>query len=92
MTMPANNRRVVQMLWLAAGLLFVFALLHSMTTPSQAKEWATSKVGNLVQNIPGTRPSLREFMATAEAVWEKTVRQRHDMIAADYGDASLMPL
>ncbi|KAF9876945.1 hypothetical protein CkaCkLH20_05791 [Colletotrichum karsti] len=92
MTMPANNRRVVQMLWLAAGLLFVFALLHSMTSPDQAKEWATNKVGNLVQNIPGSRPSMREFMATAEAIWEKTVRQRHEMIATDYGDASLMPL
>ncbi|KAK1996485.1 hypothetical protein LX36DRAFT_580241 [Colletotrichum falcatum] len=35
---------------------------------------------------------MREFMVNAEAVWAKTVKQRHDVIATDYGDASNIPL
>ncbi|KAK6215276.1 hypothetical protein QIS74_08295 [Colletotrichum tabaci] len=89
--MAANSKRIFQMLWLAAGLIFTLALLRSLGTPDQAKEWASSKVSSLMANDGGRVP-MREFMATAEAIWAKTVQQRHDMIAADYGDASLMPL
>ncbi|KAH0443023.1 hypothetical protein CKAH01_14797 [Colletotrichum kahawae] len=92
MGLPASNRRVVQMLWLAAGLLFVVALLSVMGGSSpQAKEWAANKVGSIA-NLGSGRPSLREAMARSEAIWKKTVRQRHEMIAADYGDASKMPM
>ncbi|EQB44357.1 hypothetical protein GCG54_00013726 [Colletotrichum gloeosporioides] len=92
MGLPANNRRVVQMLWLAAGLLFVLAFLSAMSgSAPQAKAWAANKVGSITQLRSG-RPSLREAMERSEAIWKKTVRQRHEMIAADYGDASKMPL
>lgn len=92
MVMATNNRRVAQMLWLAAGLLFAFALLHSFTEQGSAKEWASSKVESIVHNIRSSRSPMRDFMATAEASFEKTVRQRHEMIAADWGDSSKMPL
>ncbi|KAF6811786.1 hypothetical protein CSOJ01_05514 [Colletotrichum sojae] len=90
--MATNNRRVVQMLWLAAGLLFAFALLRSFAEPGSAKEWASSKVESIVQNIRSSRAPMRDFLAYAEASFEKTVRQRHEMIAADWGDSSKMPL
>ncbi|GKT41446.1 uncharacterized protein ColSpa_01627 [Colletotrichum spaethianum] len=89
--MAANSRRIFQMLLLAAGLLLTLAFLRSIGTSDEAKEWASSKVSSLMSSNGG-RVSMREFMATAESIWAKTVRQRHDMIAADYGDASLMPL
>ncbi|KZL66192.1 hypothetical protein CI238_09975 [Colletotrichum incanum] len=89
--MAANSKRMFQVLWLAAGLLFIIAFLRSIGTPDEAKKWASSKVSSLISS-DGDRVSMREFMATAEAIWAKTVQQRHDMIAADYGDASLMPL
>ncbi|KAJ0306327.1 hypothetical protein COL5a_003684 [Colletotrichum fioriniae] len=91
MAIAASSKRIVQMLWLAAGLLFTLALLHSLGSPDKAKEWASNKVGTLMNN-DGGRNTMREFMATAESIWAKTVKQRHDMIAEDYGDASLMPL
>ncbi|CAI0651857.1 hypothetical protein CGCF415_v007090 [Colletotrichum fructicola] len=92
MSLPANNRRIVQMLWLAAGLLFVLAFLSAIGgSAPQAKEWAANKVGSITQLRSG-RPSLREAMERSEALWKKTVRQRHEMIAADYGDASKMPM
>ncbi|KAK1987540.1 methyltransferase domain-containing protein [Colletotrichum cereale] len=89
--MGGSSRRIFQLLWLAAGLLFTFAFLRSIGTPDQAKEWASSRVSGLVSTYGGRIP-MREFMVNAEAVWAKTVKQRHDMIAADYGDASKMPL
>lgn len=92
MAIAANSKRIVQMLWLAAGLLFALALLHSLGNPDKAKAWASNKVGNLINNDGGGRSSMREFMTTAEAIWAKTVKQRHEMIAEDYGDASLMPM
>ncbi|OLN92798.1 hypothetical protein CCHL11_06696 [Colletotrichum chlorophyti] len=92
MAVAANSRRVVQLLWLAAGLLFALALLHSIGNPEKAKAWATDKVGNII-NGDGGRVPMREFMAIAEASWAKTVKQRHDLIKADFGgDATKVPL
>ncbi|KAK1961950.1 hypothetical protein LY78DRAFT_275829 [Colletotrichum sublineola] len=89
--MGVSSKRIFQLIWLAASLLFALAFLHSIGVPNQAKEWASSQVGSLVSNNGGRIP-MREFMLNAEAVWAKTVKQRHDMISADYGYASHMPL
>ena len=38
------------------------------------------------------RLSMERHMRLAEASWAKTVKQRHEMIKADYGDIKEMPL
>ncbi|KAK1976464.1 methyltransferase domain-containing protein [Colletotrichum cereale] len=87
------NRRVLQMFWLATAVVFVFAILHlrSGQVVHSVSEWTSSKVSNLV-NMHGSRKTMAKFMARSESVWTKTVNQRHEMIAADWGDASKMPL
>ncbi|KAG7121618.1 hypothetical protein HYQ45_014452 [Verticillium longisporum] len=89
--MAANPRRFVQMLWLAAGLLFTIAFLHTSPAGGHAKAWVSDKVGQYA-SVDSSRLSMKDHMARAEASWAKTVKQRHDMIVADYGDVSKMPL
>lgn len=85
------NRRVSQMLWLAAAAMLILAFLRFSQPSGQVRNWASSKVGNFV-NRYNSRESLANSMARSERFWAKTVKQRHEMIAADYGDVSQMPL
>ncbi|OHW90933.1 hypothetical protein CSPAE12_10474 [Colletotrichum incanum] len=84
------NRRVLQVLWLAAALIIVFALFNSQQSSPSAPELTNTGVGSLVNNH-GSRESMAEFMARSESIWAKTVKQRHEMIAADWEDISKMP-
>ncbi|KAK2061435.1 hypothetical protein LY76DRAFT_507806 [Colletotrichum caudatum] len=88
--MGGSSKRIYQVFWVAAGLLFAFAFLRSIGAHDQAKQWASSQVSSLVSTNGGRIP-MRDFMVNAEAVWAKTVKQRHDTIAQDWGDASHMP-
>lgn len=83
------NRRVIQALWVAAVLIFVGAAFH-MSAP--AKAWTETKVSSIVSSFQGRPEAMRKFMERSEAIWEKTVRQRHEMIAADYENISDMPM
>ncbi|KAK1974134.1 methyltransferase domain-containing protein [Colletotrichum cereale] len=85
------NRRVSQMLWLAAAATFLLAFLHFSQSNGQVSNWASSKVGSFVGKHD-SRESLESFMVRSEGFWAKTVKQRHEMIATDYGDVSKMPL
>lgn len=80
------------MLWAAAGLLFIFALLHTTPASDSAKAWVSDKVGSFLPSDSSGRLSMEQHKALAEASWAKTVKQRHEMIAADYKDAAQMPL
>lgn len=91
MTLTANPRRFIQMLWVAAGLLFTIAILHTSPAGDHAKAWMSDTVGQFLPTDTG-RLAMKEHMALAEASWAKTVKQRHEMIAADYKDVSEMPL
>ncbi len=76
------------MLWLAACMLLTIAIFYSLIGHSR------EQVSKLVVSIAGdgSRLSLREHMKLAEASWAKTVKQRHDMIQADYGTVDKLPL
>lgn len=91
MTLTANPRRFVQMLWVVAGLLFTIALLHTSPAGDHAKAWMSDKVGQFLPPDTG-RLAMKEHMMLAEASWAKTVKQRHEMISADYKDLSELPL
>jgi hypothetical protein len=86
----SNPKRVTQMLWLAAGILFFIAVFHSTQLGSTSKEWVSSTVQG-VTGVSG-RASLKDYMRVAEASWAKTVKQRHDLIKKDWGTADKMPL
>lgn len=88
-SLMSNPKRVMNMLWLAAGIMFCIAVIHSLSQGDSA-EWVTSRVQGLVGDK--SRNSMKEHMRLAEASWAKTVRQRHDMIRADYGTVDKMPL
>ncbi|KAH8899186.1 hypothetical protein GQ53DRAFT_801783 [Thozetella sp. PMI_491] len=84
-----SSRRTIQMLWLAAVLIFFAAVFHSSKlTPS--RDW----VGNTVQSMMRSsgRSSMKEHIRLAEASWAKTVKERHDLISADWETAAKMPL
>ncbi|KAF9877856.1 hypothetical protein CkaCkLH20_04432 [Colletotrichum karsti] len=85
------NRRAFQILWLAAAVCFLLAFFHHTSSSDAVGKWASSKVGSFVNKHVGREP-LDEYMARSESIWAKTVRQRHEMIGADWGDASKMPL
>ncbi|GJC94715.1 hypothetical protein ColKHC_03541 [Colletotrichum higginsianum] len=85
------NRRVSQMLWLAAAATLIVAFLRFSQPSGQVSNWASSKVGSFA-NRYSDRESLANFMARSERIWAKTVKQRHEMIAADFGDVSKLPL
>lgn len=87
----SNPKRVTQMLWLAAGILFFIAIFHSTELGSTSKDWVSSTVQG-VTGSSGQRASMKEFMRLAEASWLKTVKQRHDLIAKDWGTVDKMPL
>lgn len=106
-TNRAFPRRAMQMLWLAAGLLFTFAVIHSTTSEDSTAREYISKGYNAVKGATGAsaspaaaaggngdfdRPSIKEHMMIAERSWAADVKKRHDMIKADYGDVSKMPL
>lgn len=86
----SNPKRVTQMLWLAAGVLFFIAVFHSTGLGSSSKDWVSSTVGNM--GVSGGRLSLKEHMKLAEASWAKTVKQRHELIAKDWGVVDKLPL
>jgi hypothetical protein len=87
----SNPKRVTQMLWLAAGILFFVAVFHSTSLGSSSKEWVSSTVPGIL-SVSGQRSSLREYMRLAEASWEKTVKQRHELIQKDWGTMDKLPL
>lgn len=86
----SNPKRVTHMLWVAAGLLFVTAVFHSTALGPTSKDWVSSTVQNMAGS--GQRSSLKEYMRLAEASWLKTVKQRHELIAKDWGTVDKMPL
>ncbi|KAJ9142278.1 hypothetical protein NKR19_g7270 [Coniochaeta hoffmannii] len=86
----SNPKRVTQMLWVAAGLLFFIAVFHSTGLGSTSKDWVSSTVQSVAGS--GQRASLREYMRLAEASWLKTVKQRHELIAKDWGTVDKMPM
>ncbi|KAH6677915.1 methyltransferase domain-containing protein [Plectosphaerella plurivora] len=88
---PKLNRRVIQALWAAAVIVFIGAAFH-MSAP--AKEWAETKastISNIVSSFQGGEKAMRKWMERSEANWAKTVRDRHQMIAADYPGDEQMP-
>lgn len=87
----SNPKRVTQMLWLAAGILFFVAVFHSTELGSTSKDWVSTTVQG-VTGSSGQRASLKEYMRLAEASWQKTVKQRHELIAKDWGTVDKMPL
>lgn len=87
----SNPKRVTQLLWSAAGILFFIAVFHTTSLGSSSKEWVSSNVPSAL-SFSGTRASLKEYMRHAEASWEKTVQQRHDLIAKDWGTIDKLPL
>jgi hypothetical protein len=93
-TLFSNPKRVMQMLWLAAGIMFSVAIIHSFQlTPST--EWMSSKVQGMMSSNGGGgggRSSMKDHIQNAEAVWAKTVKQRHDLIRADWGTVDKMPM
>lgn len=94
----------MQMLWLAAGLLFTFAVIRSTSGEDSSTRELLNKGYNAVTggassvtgggrlNAESDRVSLKEAMMLAERSWAKDVKKRHDMIAKDYGNVSKMPL
>ncbi len=88
-TLVSNPKRVMQMLWLAAGVLFTIAVIRSLQSTGSA-DWVSKGVVKFMGD--NTRSSLKEHMKLAEASWAKTVKQRHDMIQTDYGSVDKMPL
>lgn len=86
----SNPKRVTHMLWLAAGVLFLVAVFHTTSIGSTSKDWVSSTVQSVAG--AGQRWSLNEHMRLAEASWLKTVNQRHELIAKDWGTAGKMPL
>ena len=87
---PFNNpKRVLQILWLAAGSMFALAIVRSLTSQDTAK-WVSNRVVGMMGDH--SRLSMEEHMRLAEASWAKTVKQRHDLISADYGTVDKMPL
>ncbi len=84
-----NPKRAMQMLWLAASLMFLIAIFHSLNlTPS--RDWMSSKVQGIVGG--GGRSALKDYAKTAETIWAKTVRQRHELIRADWGTIDKLQL
>jgi hypothetical protein len=95
--MLSNNKRAVQMLWLAAGVLFTFALVHSMSGGSASPpQWVSSGVERILSGKggydAGGRIGIREHMEMAEAAWQRSVDARHAMIRKDWGDTASLPL
>ena len=88
----SNPKRVTQMLWVAAGLLFFIAVFHSTGLSSTSKDWVSTTVQGVTTGLSGQRTSLKEYMRLAEASWLKTVKQRHELIAKDWGTVDKMPL
>jgi len=84
-----NPRRLLQLLWAAAGLLFAFAVVHSLS-PSAPPGWVSHGVTRILGD--GLRVPMAEHMRLAEASWAETVRQRHELIHSDYGTVDKMPL
>lgn len=87
----SNPKRVTHLLWSAAGILFLIAVFHSTSLGSSSKEWVSSNVPSVLTSS-GSRASLKEYMRHAEASWEKTVTQRHELIAKDWGTIDKLPL
>jgi hypothetical protein len=92
MALTSNPRRLIPMLWVAAGLLFTFALFHTTPASDSAKAWMSDKVVSFLPTESSGRRSMAEHKVLAEASWAKTVKQRHELISADYKDASQLPL
>ncbi|KAK1593753.1 methyltransferase domain-containing protein [Colletotrichum navitas] len=93
MSNTLNKRLIIKLLWLGASVVFAFAFLHNLNSYPETRYWAEKKVQKFLgDHHGGSRESLRDFMSRSESIWAKTVAQRHEMIAADFGDASLMPL
>ncbi len=95
--MISNSKRAVQMIWVAAGVLFTFAVIHSMSGGSASPpQWVSSRVERLMNgnhNAMGGRISLRDHMEMSEAAWQRSVDARHAMIQKDWGgDTSKLPL
>ena len=71
------------MLWLAAGVMFLIAIIHSFNfTPS--RDWVSSKLTGSTSGSGG-RLTMKEHINLAETAWARTVRDRHNMIRTDYG-------
>lgn len=90
----ASARRILQILWLLAALLFTLAILHVSTAGQSAGSWATDHVPGFasISSSMRVRLAMEAHMAFAEKSWAKTVRQRHEMIRSDYQAISEMPL
>lgn len=89
-----HNRRMLQMFCLATAVVFIFGILHFRSEQANVQsvsDFATSKGTSLV-NMHGSRKTMARSMVRSESVWAKTVNQRHEIIAADWGDVSEMPL
>ncbi|TKW51081.1 hypothetical protein CTA1_2050 [Colletotrichum tanaceti] len=89
-----HNRRILQMFCLASAVVFIFGTLHFRTEQANVhsvSEFASSKASNLV-NMHGSQKTMVRSMVRSESVWAKTVNRRHEIIAADWGDVSEMPL
>lgn len=78
------------MLWAAAAVMFFVAVFHTTSIGPASKDWVTTKVQEL-GHLAG-RSSLGEHMRLAEALWMKTVRQRHDLIQEDWGTIDKLPM
>ena len=96
-----NPKRVLQMLWASAAIMLIMAVVHSVNN-DQAREWVFARIPTLggngcdMWNSPNggrhLRLSMKQHMALAENSWRKTVKQRHEMIKADYKSVKYMPL
>lgn len=85
------SRRVIQLFWVAAALVFIMALTH-MSAP--AKQWTNVKIQKIFSSIQttGRNQSVSSFLDRSEEIWAKTVKDRHEMLAADYANISEMPM
>ena len=97
----SNPKRVLQILWASAATMLIMAIVHSVSN-EQSREWVFAQLPALGASGGGRsngktgarhlRLSLKEHMALAERSWAKTVKQRHEMIKADYKSIKYMPL
>lgn len=76
----------IQLLWMLGGSLLVLALFHFVGGNNPASQWVSGGVA-AISSLTGDGPriSLQEHMKLAEKIWAKTVRQRHELIQADWG-------
>jgi hypothetical protein len=90
-----SARLVSRLMWLAAIIMFTFAMMHSfnMSDAVSQAEWVSERVQTLMGGEgTGQTATLRAAIQTAETAWAKSVKQRHDVIRSDYKTPEEMQL